>query len=263
MHPSRRKLLKASAATVSGLALSGLLPPSRLALAAEADSYPAAGGNITIHPVSHASFVMETPDVVVYVDPVGGAEAYADLPAPQLILITHEHGDHYDEPTLSALVGDDTVLVTNPAVYDMLPEALRSKASAIANGESTESLGLPLEAVPAYNLTEERLNFHPKGRDNGYIVTVGDKRVYIAGDTEATPEMRALSDIDIAFVPMNLPYTMAIEQAADGVTEFAPAVVYPYHYRGGDDVYSDTQAFADLVAEQNGDIQVVLQDWYA
>ncbi len=130
----------------------------------------------------------------------------------------------------------------------------------LANGESFEEKGLKIEAVPAYNLTEDRRDFHPKGRDNGYVVNIGGKRIYIAGDTEDIPEMRELTNIDAAFVCMNLPYTMTVESAADSVLEFAPKIVYPYHYRGQGGM-SDLEAFKKAVAV-NPEIEVRLLDWY-
>ena len=117
---------------------------------------------------------------------------------------------------------------------------------------------MPVEAIPAYNTTPDRVQYHPQGRDNGYVLGIGDLRVYIAGDTEDIPEMRALKDIDIAFLPMNLPYTMSIQQAAAAVSAFGPGRVYPYHYKG-----SDTAAFATLVGESGAATEVVLHDWYA
>ena len=257
MKFSRRDALKVGMTTLGGLCVAS--PLARLAFAQQTggDTYSTNSGEISVHPVSHASFVMQTPGTVIYNDPVGGAELYADLPAADLILITHEHGDHYDVDTLSALLGENTRLLTNPAVLEMLPEELKERASAIGNGDSTEFEGMGIEAIAAYNLTEERLKYHPKGRDNGYLLTVDGMRIYIAGDTEAIPEMRELTDIQLAFVPMNLPYTMGIEQAAEGVVDFAPAVVYPYHYKG-----SDVEAFARLVNENNSDIKVVQGPWY-
>ncbi len=250
MRLSRRHTLALAAA---GLALPSALRAQGMA----GDSYPTDSAEITIHPVSHASFVMTTPGMVIYNDPVGGAEAYAGLPAPELILITHEHSDHYDPETLSALMGANTRLVTNPAVYDMLPEDLKSRATAIANGESTTVNDITVDAIPAYNTTEGRLEYHPEGRDNGYVLGIDGLRVYIAGDTEDIPEMRALEGIDIAFLPMNLPYTMTVEQAAAGTAAFKPATVYPYHYRD-----SDPAAFAGLVATEAPDTDVVLGAWY-
>ena len=214
------------------------------------------GGQITVHPVSHASLVMQTPGPVIYADPVGDPSAYADHPPPDLILVTHEHGDHYAPETLAALVGENTKIVTNPAVYEILPEELKAQATQLANGESTDVAGIPLEAIPAYNTTADRLQYHPEGRDNGYVLGIDGRRVYIAGDTEDIPEMRALEDIFIAFVPMNLPYTMDVNQAADEVGEFQPRYVYPYHYRG-----SDVEAFASMASE-SGDTEVRLGAWY-
>lgn len=253
MRTTRRSTLAFGTATLASLAL----PPALRAQTVAGDRYPTQGGEITIHPVSHASLVMTTPEMVIYVDPVGGAAAYAGLPAPELILITHEHGDHYDPETLTALAGETTKLVTNPAVYDMLPEDLRSRATAIGNGETTTAGDMTIAATPAYNTTEGRLQYHPEGRDNGYVLGIGGTRVYVAGDTEDIPEMRALEGIDIAFLPMNLPYTMTVDQAASAVAAFRPGVVYPYHYRD-----SDVEAFARMVAEQAPDTRVVLGNWY-
>jgi L-ascorbate metabolism protein UlaG (beta-lactamase superfamily) len=253
MAISRRSTLLLGASALAGL---GMRPRSGRAQAA-ADSYAVEGGELTIHPVKHASLVMTLPDMVIYVDPVGGAEAYAGLPPPGLILVTHQHGDHFDAPTLTALASEGTRLLTNPAVHGMLPSELQARATAIANGESTTADAVAIDAIPAYNTTPDRLQYHPQGRDNGYVLTIGGSRVYIAGDTEDIPEMRALQDIAIAFVPMNLPYTMTVEQAADGVATFSPARVYPYHY--GE---SDVQAFARLVGEAGVGTEVLLRDWY-
>ncbi|TPE48821.1 MBL fold metallo-hydrolase [Amaricoccus solimangrovi] len=251
MSYSRRKAL--GFAALAGATLAGL----RAAWAMEGDSYDTEAGEIMIHPVRHASFVMTTPGLVVYSDPVWGAELYDGLPRPGLILITHEHKDHFDPETLSALVGEDTRLVTNPSVHDKLPEALRMKATPLANGESATAGDIGIEAVPAYNTTPDRLQYHPKGRDNGYVLTIGGQRIYIAGDTEDIPELRAQEDIDIAFVPMNLPYTMDVEQAASGVAAFAPKVVYPYHY--GE---SDLDAFEKALEASGAPTKVVRGAWY-
>lgn len=212
---------------------------------------------IGITPIEHASLVMQVPGMTIYADPAGGAALYEGQPAPQLILITHEHGDHFDLPTLEAIATGGVPILTNPAVYDMLPESLKAQATAIGNGETTSANDIGIEAIPAYNTTEGRLQYHPEGRDNGYVLTIGENRVYIAGDTEDIPEMRALRDIDIAFVPMNLPNTMTVEQAASAVSEFQPGVVYPYHYRD-----SDVQAFKAAVEESGAPTEVILADWY-
>jgi L-ascorbate metabolism protein UlaG (beta-lactamase superfamily) len=259
MPYSRRHTLGLGATAIAGLGLGGLLVPAGRALGQtlEGDDYTSDAGTIVIRPVEHASLVMSVPGMVIYADPVGGAALYEGLPPPALILVTHEHGDHFDVETLAALVGDNTRLLTNPAVHGMLPEDLKARATAIANGETTTANDIPIAAVPAYNTTADRLQYHPQGRDNGYVLTVAGQRVYIAGDTEDIPEMRALEAIDIAFVPMNLPYTMTVEQAAAGVEAFQPGFVYPYHY--GE---SDTAEFARLVTESGARTDVVLHDWY-
>lgn len=260
MTMTRRNALHLGAATLTTI---GVVPAAAMRSLAqetamlEADTVTAAQGDIAIHPVSHASLVLGADDTIIYVDPVGGAELYAGLPDPDLILITHEHGDHFDLPTLQALAGDDTRLVTNPAVYDMLPAELQGKAAQLANGEGGTAAGVAIDAIPAYNTTEDRLNYHPQGRDNGYILSLAGGRVYIAGDTEDIPEMRALTGIDLAFLPMNLPYTMSVEQAADAVLAFAPKVVYPYHYRG-----SEVDAFKSQVDAAGAGIEVRLAEWY-
>ena len=256
MRITRRTTLQAGAIGFFGLQASTIMPFAARA-AATGDAYPVEGGEIVIHPVSHASFVMTTPSMVIYNDPVGAVSLYQDYPAPDLILITHEHGDHYNAETLAALVGEKTKLVVNPAVFGMLPGDLKARATAIGNGESAEASDIGIEAIPAYNTTADRLKYHPKGRDNGYVLTIGGRRVYIAGDSEDIPEMRALKDIYVAFLPMNLPFTMDIEQAASALGEFVPEVVYPYHYKG-----SDIDAFAELAVKSAPETKVVRGPWY-
>jgi L-ascorbate metabolism protein UlaG (beta-lactamase superfamily) len=255
MIQTRRTALVTGSAALLGFASSTLAPIRARGQDQGGDAYETESGRIVVHPVHHASLVMETPVGAIYADPVGGAGAFEGLPAPDLVFVTHEHGDHFDPETLSAIVGDETRLITNPAVRDMLPEALKAKATALANGESTGVGDLTVEAIPAYNTTQDRLNYHPKGRDNGYVLTIGGRRIYIAGDTEDIPEMRALEDIFIAFVPMNQPYTMDVDQAASAVNAFAPTYVYPYHYRD-----SDIDRFA---AGVDSGVEVVRADWYS
>ncbi len=256
MRMSRREFVHTA---VLALGAVTILPYGARAANREGDVFSSSGGEITVHPVSHASFVMETPAGTIYSDPVGAAADYADLPAPDLILVTHEHGDHYNADTLAALAVAGTRLVTNPAVYAMLPAGLKAKATAIANGESTEFNGVKIDAVPAYNTTAGREKFHPQGRDNGYVLSFDGFRTYISGDTEDIPEMRALENIDLAFVCMNLPFTMDVNAAASAVNEFKPSHVYPYHYRGRDGGAQDPAEFARLVGE---DIEVKFAAWY-
>jgi L-ascorbate metabolism protein UlaG (beta-lactamase superfamily) len=254
MHLTRRDTLQ--------LGLAGLTSITVMPFAARAqgkgDSYKTDNGEIMIIPIEHASFVMTMPDgLVIYNDPVGGKAKFDGNPPPGLILITHEHQDHFEPETLAAIVGADTKLVVNPAVMEKLPADLKARATAIGNGESTTVGAIKIDAIPAYNTTEDRKKFHPQGRDNGYVLTIDGRRIYIAGDTEDIPEMRALTDIAVAFLPMNLPFTMDIDQAASAVAAFKPGVVYPYHYKG-----QDPQAFADRVAASAKDTKVVLGKWY-
>lgn len=250
---------------VAGMAIVPLVPwaagtfGSAMAQDGEAevdgDSIETSAGPLTIHPVDHASLVLAFGDAVIYVDPVGGAARYEGLPAPTAVLITHGHGDHFDVPTLEAIAADAPIL-TSQEVFDKLPPALQGNAAAIANGEETTFAGLPLKAIPAHNITADRMQYHPVGVGNGYLLTFGDKVVYVAGDTEPTPEMLALTGIAVAFLPMNLPYTMTVEQAAEAVNAFKPAIVYPYHY--GD---SDLDAFEAGVTAEG--VEVRRRDWYA
>ncbi|QPM92114.1 MBL fold metallo-hydrolase [Pseudooceanicola algae] len=257
---TRRHLIASAAAATAGASL--IRPFAAMAQNLTGDIYALDGTDtLSIHPISHASFVMTTPAGVIYVDPVGGGALYEALPAPDAILITHHHGDHFDPDTLAALTqraGGPVPMITNPTVHEQLDPEVGAAATAMENGQNAELLGLPIEAIPAYNFTEERLQYHPKGRDNGYIIEVGGKRVYIAGDTEDTDEMKALEDIDIAFVPFNMPYTMTEAQAATGVGGFAPGVVYPYHYND-----SDLDLFESLLSEQDVPTDVVRGTWYS
>lgn len=202
---------------------------------------------------------METPKGTIYVDPVGDAAQYQGLPDADLILITHEHGDHYNEETLAGITKDGTQIITNPGVFAKLSDGLKSKASEVANGGVAQFADLSIEAIPAYNLTKERKNFHPEGRDNGYVLNFEGFRVYISGDTKDVLEMRALENIDLVFVCMNLPFTMDVNAAASAVSEFQPSYVYPYHYRGRD---NGTQDPAEFAAAIGGDIEVKMGGWY-
>lgn len=256
MTQTRRRFLTTTAAAIG---MTTFIPfIARAAMAG--DVFPTKGGDITVHPVNHASFVMETPVGTIYCDPVGDVSLYADFPRPDLILVTHHHGDHYNADTLAGLVGDNTIIITNPAVMDQLPDALKAKASSIANGEATTFNGLSIDAIPAYNMTEGREKFHPKGRDNGYVLSFDGFRIYISGDTEDIPDMRALKDIDLAFICMNLPFTMDAKAAASAVVEFKPKFVYPYHYRGRDDGTQDPAEFEKLVGMAT---KVKMGPWYS
>ena len=232
------------------------------------DAAVAVTSSVEVTPISHATFVLTSDDGVVYNDPVGGAEAFADQPVADLILISDIHGDHLDTATLGGLLRDaertdaDTKVVAPAAVIEQLPAYVVARTTKLANGETAEVAGVTIEALPMYNLREEALKFHTKGRGNGYVLDgFGGERVYIAGDTEDVPEMRSLRDIDRAFVPMNLPYTMPVDAAADAVIAFRPAIVHPYHYRGTEGL-SDVGAFAKTVGDAGVDVEVVQLEWY-
>lgn len=218
---------------------------------------------VTVHPISHASAVLDWGGEAIYTDPVGkvGDFSKIKLAEPVLILITDIHSDHLSVDTLSAVVRDNTLLVVPKAAADLLPQALLDRTVVLANGEKTMQKGFSIEAIPMYNLPEDPKSFHTKGRGNGYVIEKDGERVYIAGDTSGIPEMRALKNIAIALVPMNLPYTMSVDEAASAVLDFAPRVVYPYHYRGQNGL-SDVNRFKELVNAGNPDIDVQLLNWY-
>ena len=215
------------------------------------ESFPTSAGTLQLTPIQHASLMIQAGGKTLYVDPAEGS--YDSLPKADYILITDIHGDHLAPPMVNKLKKADTVIVAPKAVAAQL-----SGTKALSNGEKTTVGPFAVEAIPMYNLTRGPSAgqlFHDKGRGNGYIVTFGGKRFYFSGDTEAIPEMKALKNIDVAFICMNLPYTMTPQEAAEGVRGFHPAVVYPYHYMG-----SDTSQFAKAL-EGTG-IDVRLRNWY-
>ncbi|MCK0159416.1 MBL fold metallo-hydrolase [Allomuricauda sp. F6463D] len=214
-----------------------------------------------IVPIEHATAVIEWDGNTIYIDPVGGLTAFAGHKSPDYIFITDIHGDHFNIDTLNELDLDGAKIFAPEAVAIQMPEALASKTTTIKNGETQEISGFSVKAIPMYNLREEAKDFHVKGRGNGYVFTFKDERIYFSGDTEDIPEMRALENIDKAFICMNLPYTMTVESAADGVLEFKPKKVYPYHFRGRPNV-SDVEKFKNIINEGDPNIEVVQLDWY-
>ena len=224
-----------------------------LALAAEPDTIPTAEGPLKITPIKHASLMLEFRNKVIHVDPWSQGD-YAGLPKADLILITDIHGDHMDPAKIKEIKKDGTIIVAPAAVAKTVTEA-----TVISNGETKTIEGIQIEAVPMYNLVRgpsQGKLFHDKGRGNGYLLTLGGKRVYISGDTECIPEMKSLKNIDVAFVCMNLPYTMPPEEAAECVKAFKPKIVYPYHYRD-----SDLNVFANALKSEKG-IELRLRKWY-
>lgn len=218
-------------------------------------------GELKINPVHHGSIVFEFDGKTIYVDPHGGIERYTSFAKPDLILITDIHGDHMNKGMLEALDTKGAKIITAQAVADQLRDIYGDKIIVIDNDEKVDWSGIQITAIPMYNLPETEDSRHPKGRGNGYILTFGDKQVYVSGDTEDIPEMRSLKNIDVAFVCMNLPYTMDVDQAASAVIEFSPKVVYPYHYRGQGGL-SDVDKFKKLVNKGNDEVEVRLRGWY-
>jgi L-ascorbate metabolism protein UlaG (beta-lactamase superfamily) len=219
---------------------------------AEPQVFPTSAGTVKITPLNHASTLIEAGGKTIYLDPVKPVK-FAGLPKADLIVITDIHGDHMDTDSIKEASKTETEILVPRAVVETV-----TSAKPIANGETKTWQGWTIEAVPAYNLkrgpSAGKL-FHDKGRGNGYVLAYGGKRFYFSGDTEGVPEMRALKNIDVAFVCMNLPYTMPPDEAADTVKAFHPKVVIPYHYRG-----------SDLTVFQRGlegtGIEVRLLDWY-
>jgi L-ascorbate metabolism protein UlaG (beta-lactamase superfamily) len=230
-------------------------------LQAQSDKITTKKGDITIHPVLHASMVIEWQGKTIYIDPYGGAEKYATFAKPDLILITDIHGDHMNTATLDALDKSQATLIAPSAVVEVLKEVSFQSVMALKNDAKTKWMDIQVEAIPMYNLPETNDSRHPKGRGNGYVLTIGGKRLYISGDTEDIAEMRVLKKIDIAFVCMNLPYTMEVSQAASAVLEFQPKIVYPFHFRGSGGL-SDVEAFKSEVEKGNKKIEVRLREWY-
>ena len=242
--------------------LSVLLMTSAVAQRPNPDKIETNAGPLMIQPVFHGSLVLSWNNKTIYVDPYNGAKGFAGIAPPDLILITDIHGDHMNVETLNAIETDKAKLVVPQAVADQLPDNLKSKAVVVNNGNKVTEAGISISALPMYNLPESADSRHTKGRGNGYVLNLGGKMVYISGDTEDIPEMRALKNIDVAFVCMNLPYTMDIDQAASAVLEFKPKIVYPYHYRGQGGL-NDVDGFKKLVDAGKASIDVRLRNWYA
>lgn len=206
----------------------------------ESDILPTAAGDLRITFIGHGTLLFGFTDKTIHVDPYGKLADYAKLPKADLILVTHEHTDHLDPAAIRAIRTSNTIIVVASACAGIL-----DGARVMTNGETQTVLGVKIEAVPAYNVVQKRDNgqpFHPRAAGNGYVLTFGDKRVYVAGDTENTPSMAALTTIDVAFLPMNLPYTMTPAMVADAAKAFKPKILYPYHY--GE---TDPQKLTDLM----------------
>jgi len=234
---------------------------------AGSDHLSTAGGTLDIVPIHHASLMLTYQGAHILIDPapLDGAKPdavaapYKAMPQPDFILITHVHGDHFNVPILEAVAGPKTVIVAPQNVRDAMPPDLQARTKVMKNGDKGALGAVPVEAVAMYNTTPGRLNFHPKGVGNGYVMTFADKRVYVAGDTEETPELEHLPNIALAFIPVNLPYTEDVPAAVKWVKDFKPRMVFPYHYRNGDGATSDMAAFSTAVGNAS---LVRLRKWY-
>jgi L-ascorbate metabolism protein UlaG (beta-lactamase superfamily) len=219
--------------------------PALAATAFETDLLSTGSGDLKITFIGHASLMFEFGGKVIYSDPVGQFGDFSGLPKADLILVAHEHGDHFDPATIRKISKEGTKLVLTP-----LCAAKVQGGIVLKNGEEATVDGIRIEAVQAYNIVHMRspgMPFHPRGDGNGYILTLGDKRIYVAGDTENIPEMKQVGRIDIAFLPMNLPYTMTPAMVADAARMVRPAILYPYHTTD-----TDTTKLQPLLKDEKG-----------
>jgi L-ascorbate metabolism protein UlaG (beta-lactamase superfamily) len=215
----------------------------------EFDKITTSAGIVEMHFIGHGTLMFKFNGYVIHIDPVKSSADYQFLPKADMILVTHEHGDHLDAKLLDELRKPGTLLFCNQNSASKVVWGMAMK-----NGDRQEFNNIIIEAVPAYNIVNERapgLPFHPKGEGNGYVLTIGGKRFYIAGDTENTPEMKSLTKIDVAFLPMNLPYTMTPEMVADAATGFKPKILYPYHF--GE---TDTNKIVGLLKDSGIEVRI-------
>jgi L-ascorbate metabolism protein UlaG (beta-lactamase superfamily) len=218
----------------------------------ESDLFTTSAGELALTFLGHGTLMFTFEDTLIHIDPYSRVADYAELPKADVVLITHDHSDHLDPQALAQVRTPETTVVVPEVCATAVPDGL-----VVAPGDVHELAGFTLEVLPAYNIAHRRSNgqpFHPPGEGVGYVLTFGDVRVYVAGDTENTPEMKRLANIDIAFLPMNLPYTMTPEMVADAAKAFRPKVLYPYHF--GD---TDTDALVTLLADEPG-IEVRVRD---
>lgn len=221
----------------------------------ETDDFKTSKGVLKITFIGHGSLMLEWNKKIIQIDPYSKLADYSKFPKADLILITHDHQDHLDESAIEKISKDVTKIIIN----SLSNEKLKNKYNAVGmkNGDQKSLSGLKIEAVPAYNVINKRKDgnpFHPKGDGNGYVITMGNKRIYIAGDTENIPEMKDLKDIDIAFLPMNLPYTMTPEMVTQAAKSFNPKILYPYHFGS-----TDPELLKELLKNESG-IEIRIRD---
>jgi len=215
---------------IGAFAMASMIAAGAAAAEFQTDTFKTKGGkDVVITAIKHASLRIQYDGLEIQVDPVAKFAPetdYSKFPKADMVLVTHEHFDHFDRDAIAALTKDGTQVIANPSVQKLL-----GSGAAMTNGESrVAAKGIAIDAVPAYNTTSGRTQFHPKGRDNGYVLTIDGLRVYIAGDTEDIPEMAKIKDVDVAFLPCNQPYTMTPEQVAKAAKTLKPKVLFPYHY---------------------------------
>ncbi len=216
------------------------------------DIIKTSAGDLKITFIGHGTLMFTFGEKVIHVDPGSREADYSKLPSADLIMLTHEHGDHLDPKAIKAISKAETQIVLTQPCAEQVQGGIVMK-----NGDVKTIVGLKIEAIPAYNIVSKRPDgqtFHPKGSGNGYVITFDDKRVYVAGDTENTPEMKKLKDIDVAFLPMNLPYTMTPAMVADAAVAFRPGILYPYHFGS-----TDTSELVKLLEDEDG-IEVRIRD---
>lgn len=215
----------------------------------ESDKISTSAGDVEMFFIGHGSLMFKLNDFVIHIDPVSSSGNYDNLPKADLILVTHEHYDHLDPDLIAKLRKEKTVMIGNQASASAVKWAQAMKPGDVRNLDK-----ITIEAVAAYNIVHERAKgqpFHPKGIGNGYILTIGNKRFYIAGDTENIPEMKQLKNIDVAFLPMNLPYTMTPEMVADAARSFRPKILYPYHFSD-----TDTKKIIELLKDTGIEVRI-------
>ena len=215
----------------------------------EKDTFVTDKGKLIVTFIGHGTLMIEAGNQVIHIDPVSREADYTELPKANIILITHEHGDHLDKKAVAMITQPETKIVVSQSCKGQIDNAI-----ILSNGDAKSFGDVKIEAVPAYNIVNKRADgsaYHPKGNGNGYIINFSGKRIYIAGDTENTSEMAGLKHIDIAFLPMNLPYTMTPQMVADGAKSFMPNILYPYHF--GD---TDPQLLIDLLKDTKIEVRI-------
>ncbi|MCK9639240.1 MAG: MBL fold metallo-hydrolase [Prolixibacteraceae bacterium] len=235
-------------AMVISFVLTGYTQTNNPAKTFEKDSFETSKGELVITFIGHGTLMLEAVSIIIHIDPVSREADYALLPKADLILITHEHGDHLDPKALALVTKPETKTVVSKSCIGKIDNAL-----VLINGEEKTFGDIMVQAVPAYNIVNMREGkpYHPKGNGNGYVITFAGKRIFVAGDTENIPEMAALKNIDIVFLPMNLPYTMTPQMVADGARSFMPKILYPYHF--GE---TNPQLLVDLLKESPIEVRI-------